>query len=192
MGVLDLVDGKTAKEQVRIIEEVWRDLQHRQERMGAQEKGLYKIRVISFDNASDNRGAKKGIHVELDRRRRESAHEIGKECEPLIEKGCGDHIAALCVREWERQVARTAQRWQLTKLLPPPDTKHYLNRFTATMKRLARRFVDGPWKGHWPAFIRLLGGEPTAPDRVTRTRFVSTDQMARYAYQWYHTESPSV
>jgi hypothetical protein len=28
VGVLDLVDGKTAKEQVRIIEEVWCDLQH--------------------------------------------------------------------------------------------------------------------------------------------------------------------
>jgi hypothetical protein len=70
--------------------------------------------------------------------------------------------------------------------------KHYLNHFTATMKQLAQQFIDGPWKGHWPAFICLLGGKPTAPDWVTWTWFVSMDQMAQYAYQWYHAESPSV
>jgi hypothetical protein len=101
VGVLDLVDGKMAKEQVRIIEEVWHDLEHHQERMGVQGKGLYKIQAISFNNTSDNQGAKKGIHVKLDRRQRESTHKIRKECELLIEKGCGDHIAVLCVWEWE-------------------------------------------------------------------------------------------
>jgi hypothetical protein len=68
VGILDLVNGKMAKEQVRVIEEVWHDLQHCQERMGVQVKGLYEIWAISFNNASDNRGAKKGIHAKLDRR----------------------------------------------------------------------------------------------------------------------------
>ena len=46
------------------------------------------------------------------------------------------------------------------------------------------------WKGHWPTFICLLGAHPTAPDQATRTQFVSTNQMAHYAYQWYsHTIS---
>jgi hypothetical protein len=74
-------------------------------------------------------------------------------------------------------VAQTTQQWQLTKLLPPPDTKHYLNCFMATMKQLAQQFINRPWKGHWLAFICLLGGEPTAPDWVTWTWFVSMDQM---------------
>jgi hypothetical protein len=62
------------------------------------------------------------------------------------------------------KVAQTAQQWHLTKLLPPPNTKHYLNCFTAMMKQLVQQFVNGPWKGHWPAFIHLLGAKPTALD----------------------------
>lgn len=184
VGVLEMVEGKTAKEQVRVIEEAWRDLQERQTKMGVAKRELYHIRAISFDNASNNRGVKKGIYVELDRRRKGIADEQGKKCHTLIEKGCSDHIAALCMKEWERTVAKKAKSWGLMKLLPPADTRHYLNRFTSTMKRLAKRFVDGSWKGHWPAFVRVLGATPTTPDRVTRTRFISTDQMARFAYQW--------
>ena len=34
--VLELVAGKTAREQVRLIEEVWSDMQQRQRRMGVK------------------------------------------------------------------------------------------------------------------------------------------------------------
>ena len=89
------------------------------------------------------------------------------------------------MKEWERVVAWKAKEWGLERVQAPPDVTAYLNRFTWTMKRLAKQFVEGHWKEIWPAFVCTLGATPTAPDCVTRTRFVSTDQMAHWAYQWY-------
>jgi len=146
---------------------------------------IYEIQGIAFDNAADNRGAKGGVWAELNRVRAAKAQSHGRTCKPLVEKGCGDHLMALCSKEWEREIARVAKEWGATHLLPPPDTKNYINRFTSTMKRLSRRFVDGPWACIWQGFVRLLGEQPTPVDRVTRVRFVSSDQMARHAYQWY-------
>lgn len=190
VGVVEMVEGKTAKEQVRAIIELWEDIKSRQVRMGERVKEIYHIHGITFDNSADNRGVKGGVWVELNRAREEKACEHGCTCKPLVEKGCGDHIMALCMKGWEREIARLAKDWKATHLLPPADTKSYLNRFTSTMKRLSRRFVDGPWAGIWQGFVRLLDERPTPVDRVTRVRFVSTDQMARHAYKWYtHTHN---
>jgi len=60
-----------------------------------QDTDLHTICSITFDNAADNRGVKRGLRVALDQEREERAKKKGVACKPLVEKGCGDHIMSL-------------------------------------------------------------------------------------------------
>jgi hypothetical protein len=124
---MEVVGMKTAAEQARMITAAWHDLQKRQEQQGRTPTAIHEVRSITFDNAADNRGVKKGLRVKLDEYQEESAVAKGVEFEPLVEKGCGDHMMVICVKEWERVVVREAREWGLEKMNPPSDTWTYLN-----------------------------------------------------------------
>jgi hypothetical protein len=52
-------------------------------------------------------------HAESGADTEEKACEHGCTCKPLMEKGCGDHIMALCMG-WEQEIARLAKDWSST------------------------------------------------------------------------------
>jgi hypothetical protein len=101
VGVVEMIEGKTAKEQVWAIINLWEDIKSRQVWMGERVKEIYHIQGITFNNTANNHRAKGGVWVELNRAREEKAHEHGCACKPLVEKGCSDHIMALCMKGWE-------------------------------------------------------------------------------------------
>jgi len=117
---------------------------------------------------------------------KERAKKKGVACKPLVEKGCGDHIMSLCVKEWEKRVAKKVGKewWNLKPMQSPHDVRTYLNQFTSTMYRISRRF-GREWEGKWEGFMQWFGLKGKPIRRVTRVRFVSTDRVARQVLKWY-------
>jgi hypothetical protein len=101
---------------------------------------------------------KKGLRVALDQEREEWAKKKGVAYRPLVEKGCGDHIMSLCVKEWEKRVVKKVGKewWNLKPMQCPHNVRMYLNWFTSTMYCLAWWF-SCEWKGKWEGFMQWFG-----------------------------------
>lgn len=100
------------------------------------------------------------MHIQLACLRKERA--LSQVHQPLIEKGCSDHITTLCAKEWEQQCSGKVLG------IASSSPQVYLNCFTSTMKCVSQRFMDGLWKGVWEGFVLLLGTKPATPVHVTQ------------------------
>jgi len=84
VDVLEMIEGKTAAEQAKKVVQVWDDLRARQQRQGVQDTDLHTICSITFDNAADNRGVKRGLRVALEG--------TGKEEGSGLQATCGEGL----------------------------------------------------------------------------------------------------
>jgi len=161
--------GHQAQVQVEIIRKLLQELNVYQQLLGVSQTKIYHITSLTADNTGSNTG-KNGVRGLLEKERQRVWFEEGKngECQPLVFKGCEDHIVNLASNEFEKRLVNRSESWGKGWMVK--GKKHVsATALCHIMARLRSDLFYRPFK----AFLKKMGGKPLKFERYSETRYAS-------------------
>jgi len=177
-GVVE-INGHTAINQVSILKSRLAALRMLQREKGWKETKLYHVTSFTCDNTGSNTG-ENGVRGVLQREREREWEADGKpggELQPLVQKGCDDHIAHLASREFDGRLMMRAKSWNMPDMIHKGDgaTPQHVSSFAIirVMGRIRSQLFHRPFK----AFVRANGGSPPRIPVYSEIRYGMLDHL---------------